>query len=139
MSTVQIVIGTHGSFGEALVKSAEMIVGKMTQVEVVSLLPEMSLEDYMAKASAALADKGDQIITLVDLFGGTPSNVFSALSRKFHNHVITGLNLPMLIDLYLKISNGDDEKNLLELVEGCLTTLNESGVYTNDVLNNRES
>lgn len=134
MSRVDIIIGTHGQFGEALKASAEMIVGKMDQVTCVSLLPEMSLEDYMAKASAVLETCGDQVIVLVDLFGGTPSNVFSALSRKYHHHVVTGLNLPMLIDLYLKVSAQLESDSAL-LVEGCLETLKESAVYTNERLN----
>ena len=47
MAKFNIVIATHGRFGEEIVKSAEMITGKMENVQVLSLLPTMSFEDYM--------------------------------------------------------------------------------------------
>lgn len=42
----KILIGTHGYFGEELLKSAEMIIGKIENVSVFSLAPTMSFEEY---------------------------------------------------------------------------------------------
>ena len=39
MEKFNIVIGTHGRFGEELVKSASMIAGDMSHVKTCSLLP----------------------------------------------------------------------------------------------------
>ena len=47
MEKFNIVIGTHGRFGEELVKSASMIAGDMSHVKTCSLLPEYSFEEYM--------------------------------------------------------------------------------------------
>lgn len=132
MNNYTIILGTHGRFGEELIKSAELIVGKMN-IQSVSLLPEMSFEDYLASAQTVLGAAEGKVISLVDLFGGTPCNVFTALSKKYHNEVITGVNLPMLVDLYLKISN-TPEIAVDELVSGALTTLQESGVHTNKMV-----
>ena len=109
MEKFNIVIGTHGRFGEELVKSASMIAGDMSHVKTCSLLPEYSFEDYM-KAATELLDGLDDgfTIVLVDLYGGTPCNTFTVLSQKYHYDVLTGLNLPVLIDLYLKLSNASD-------------------------------
>lgn len=129
---MNIIVGTHGKFGEELVHSAEMIVGKMENVTTVSLIPEWSFEDFMKKADEVLSQQEGDTIVLVDLFGGTPSNVFTALSKKYHHQVITGVNLPTLIDLYLKVSNGSYDPETL--VEETLTTLKESGVHTNPLI-----
>lgn len=43
MEKFNIVIGTHGRFGEELVKSAQMIAGSMEHVKTCSLLPEYLL------------------------------------------------------------------------------------------------
>lgn len=131
MSKVNIVLGTHGNFGEELIKSAEMIVGPIKNAESVSLLADMSIEDYMGQVEKTLNQKEGPIIVLVDLFGGTPSNAFSAFIPKYNLKVITGVNFPMLIDLSLKIENSIEEPNLDELVQGCIDTLKESGVNTN--------
>ena len=52
MANLNIIIGTHGRFGEEIIKSAEMIVGKMENVRAVSLLPEMSFEESIRGFSA---------------------------------------------------------------------------------------
>lgn len=130
---MNIVLATHGHLGEELVRSAGMIFGDMN-VPCVSLLPGMSFEEFTAKAEELLSSLEGDTIVLVDLFGGTPSNVFSALSRKYGHDVITGVNLPVLIDLYTKVSAGG-ELDKEQLVKETLETLRESGVHTNELLN----
>ena len=105
MEKFNIVIGTHGRFGEELVKSASMIAGDMSHVKTCSLLPEYSFEEYMKVVDSTLSTLDDGFtIVLVDLYGGTPCNTFTVLSQKYHYDVLTGLNLPVLIDLYLKLA-----------------------------------
>ena len=135
MAKLNIIIGTHGRFGEELVKSAELIAGKMETVKTVSLLPEMSFEDFMKQAEEVLTNTEKPYVVLVDLFGGTPCNVFTALSRKYGYDVVAGVNLPMLVDLYVKTLSMDDaDINTDTLAEECIETLKESGVHTNKQL-----
>lgn len=129
---MKIVLGTHGRLGEELVKSAEMILGKLEGIEVVSLMPGMSFEDFTCLAEEKLAAAhGERVIVLVDLLGGTPSNVFSALTRKYQCDVITGVNLPALIGLYMSLDQG---KFTAELVDEALSLIRESAVHTNELL-----
>ena len=105
MAKLNIIVGTHGHFGEELVKSAELITGKMEGVRTLSLLPEMSFEDF---------------------------NVLTVLSKKYNYDIVSGVNLPMLIDLYVKtLSMEDSEIDTDKLAEECIDTLKESGVHTN--------
>lgn len=135
MGKINIIVATHGRFGEELVKSAEMIAGKMENVQNLSLLPSMSLEEFMAEADAMLAKTEKPLIVLVDLFGGTPCNVMTALSRKYNYDVVTGVNIGMLIELYVStLSMADEEIDTDQLAENCLATLQETGVHTNKQL-----
>ena len=135
MENFNIVIGTHGKFGEELVNSARMIAGALEHVECCSLLPEYSFEDYMKLVDETMSKKEGFTIVLVDLYGGTPCNVFTVMSRKYQYPVLTGLNLPMLIDLYLKLSNME-EADLHEeaLLKETMETLQTSCVQTNTQL-----
>ena len=81
MAKLNIIVGTHGHFGEELVKSAELITGKMEGVRTLSLLPEMSFEDFMKNAEEVLSTTEKPYVVLVDLFGGTPCNVLTVLSK----------------------------------------------------------
>jgi PTS system mannose-specific IIA component/D-glucosaminate-specific PTS system IIA component len=133
MAKLNIVVGTHGRFGEELIKSAEMIVGKMENVKSVSLLPMMSFEEFMQQADSVLSDLEGPVLALVDLYGGTPCNVLSALTRKYHHNVITGVNLPMLVELYVGAIN-NEELDMEEVIKNCIEILKSSGVHTNKML-----
>ena len=133
MDKFNIIIGTHGKFGEELIKSAEMIAGDMSNVQCCSLLAEYSFEEYMKKVDAVLKDADGYKIVLVDLFGGTPSNVFTALSRKYHYSVITGVNLSLLIELNLKLSNMNEVEEE-QLVRECIEIIKSSCVNTNELV-----
>ena len=90
MEKFNIVIGTHGRFGEELVKSASMIAGDMSHVKTCSLLPEYSFEEYMKVVDSTLSTLDDGFtIVLVDLYGGTPCNTFTVLSQKYHYDVLS--------------------------------------------------
>ncbi|KRK70897.1 hypothetical protein FD02_GL000078 [Lacticaseibacillus nasuensis JCM 17158] len=59
--------------------------------------------------------------------------MMTALTRKYDHKVITGLNLPAFIDLYLKVSM-DSDSDIDELVPHVIETVKESAVFTNDKL-----
>jgi PTS system mannose-specific IIA component len=96
---INVVVVTHGDFGTALVRAAEMIVGPQENVRAVALLPEESPDGFGDKLDAALADlDGQDILLLIDLFGGTPCNVSSRKVLQTNTEVITGMNLAMVIE-----------------------------------------
>ena len=64
MEKFNIVIGTHGRFGEELVNSARMIAGALENVQCCSLLPEYSFEDYMKLADETMCTKEGFTIVL---------------------------------------------------------------------------
>lgn len=130
---MKLVIASHGNFANELLKSAKMIYGDMSDVPAVSLMPGMSFEEFTKKASEVLEKSGKDTLVLVDLFGGTPSNVFSALTRTFGHQVVTGLNLPMLIEVYSTMK-GDPTFTAEQGVKLALETLQVSGVHTNERL-----
>lgn len=132
--TQKIILASHGRYAQELVRSAEMIVGQVKNVSVLFLEPEMSMEDFMKEAVTTIETTGgdEPIIALVDLFGGTPSNVLTALTKSYPLEVVTGASLPMFIDLYLKVQNG--EKDVEDLVNECLGIAEEATVHTNKVI-----
>lgn len=95
----QIVLVTHGEFGDELLRSAKMIIGPQNGVYSVSLLAEESPEGFGAKLDVVLQEIGcEDTLILIDLFGGTPYNVAARRVREPHIECVTGLNLPMLIE-----------------------------------------
>ena len=97
----KVLIITHGLFGVELKKSAEMIMGEQENVEALGLIPGQSVDELHAQALEI--DKkneadGSHIVDMVDLMGGSPSNVpLMTCLKEVDCDVLVGVNMPMLI------------------------------------------
>lgn len=102
---IGIIIASHGKFAEGIHQSGSMIFGEQEKVQVVTFMPSEGPDDLYAHFNNAIAqfDADDEILVLADLWSGSPFNQASRVmgenpDRKFA--IITGLNLPMLIQAY---------------------------------------
>lgn len=98
---IQIVVTTHGGLARELVKTAKLIVGEQQDLEAVCLGMDEGIDDLKNKLTATLKPvnrEDDGCLMLVDMFGGTPSNVSLLLTHDYPIQVVTGVNLPMLIE-----------------------------------------
>lgn len=110
---VSLIIGTHGSFSRELINSAELIYGKLENVSYITFLPGEGQKDLIDKYNTIInkLDKNSEVLFLVDLFGGSPFNTASMLSIDNVNmDVVTGVNLPMLLEVYSNIDNSSLEE-----------------------------
>ncbi|MGH8629660.1 MAG: PTS sugar transporter subunit IIA [Burkholderiales bacterium] len=100
---VGIVIASHGSLARALLSSAAMIVGAQEGVTAVCLEAQDNLETFQAALSRAIdqADQGAGVVVLLDLFGGTPGNATLLCMRECEFPAVSGVNLPMLLEVLL--------------------------------------
>ncbi|OCG14632.1 PTS mannose transporter subunit EIIAB [Gilliamella sp. wkB292] len=100
---VGIILATHGEFAEGILQSGTMIFGEQENVKAVTLHPSDSPESLKERMLAAIAtfDNQDEVLFLVDLWGGTPFNQANNLCGEHSNWaIVAGLNLPMLIEAY---------------------------------------
>ena len=129
---IGIIIAAHGELGEGLINSAKMIVGPIKKIRSVVLREGESPEtfrDEIREAVRSLDCEGGTMI-LLDLFGGTPSNVCAVLTREMNIEVVSGVNLPMLLEVLLK----RDEHNLRELREIAVEAGKRGIVSINEVV-----
>lgn len=128
---IQLILCTHGRFGEELLRSAEMIAGPMNDIKVFSLLPGMDPFDLRSEVESYLTSQEDVCyLAMTDLYGGSPSNMLAALIPSGHIEVVTGLNLAMLIEVYSKKDFLDSKA----LKTCALETLRKSGFDVNEEL-----
>lgn len=100
---VGIILASHGEFAEGIHQSGSMIFGEQANAKPCILKPSEGPQDIRKKMEDAIAsfDQQDEILFLVDLWGGTPFNQASALKDGHESWaIVTGLNLPMLIEAY---------------------------------------
>ena len=100
---VGIIIASHGEFAAGIKQSASMIFGEQEKVESVVFMPSEGPEDLQRKLQEAIAKvDSEEILFLVDLWGGSPFNQANKLFEEAPEHraIVAGLNLPMLIEAY---------------------------------------
>lgn len=99
---VGIIAISHGPFSKALIKSVEMVYGKQDKVEAISLDPGESMESLKNKINEIIKKfQVNEVLIMVDLLGGTPYNASSIEMENSNINVITGLNMPMILDTLL--------------------------------------
>ncbi|MFC2768175.1 MAG: PTS sugar transporter subunit IIA [Mitsuokella sp.] len=115
-----IIVGTHGLFAEELLKSCEMICGEQKNVRAVTLIPGEGPDDVVAKYEKAVKelDCAGGVLFLNDLFGGSPYNAACRLVIGNENYgIVTGVNLPMLVEMCGTQLMDDGSQGIQELME----------------------
>ena len=102
---IGIVLVSHGSMAKGLLSALEMITGAQDGIVAVQFPLDMTpetLRDITVQAVESV-DRGVGVLLLVDLFGGTPAHI-AAEQMKVRGDigVISGANLPMLLDVCLR-------------------------------------
>ena len=101
---VGIILASHGDFAKGILQSATMIFGEQENVQAVTLMPSEGPDDIKVKMKEAIVsfDNQDEVLFLVDLWGGTPFNQVDALVEEHKDKwaIVAGMNLPMVIEAY---------------------------------------
>lgn len=99
---MKLLIATHGDLGEGLLDSYQMIAGITDNIEIVKLT-ESGVGDFKERLHNILnkLTAAGKILVLCDLKGGTPYNesFMYSLEHPGKIEVVTGVNLPMLIEI----------------------------------------
>lgn len=116
---VAIIVAAHGETAPALLKTSGMILGEIEGVTPVTFLPGQGPEDLLEAYAAAVGPEED-VLLLVDLFGGSPYNAAARFAAgRDDADVVTGVNLPMVIEVLSRRLTG---AGLAELVEAARTS-----------------
>lgn len=121
--SIAIIIATHGVAAEQLLRTTEMLIGEQSDVAFIDFVPGENAETIMGKYQQKLATDlahCDQVLFLVDTWGGSPFNAANrVLGEQTNMDIVTGVNVPMLVETFMA---RDDGPSLEELVEVALET-----------------
>ena len=128
-----IIICGHGGFASGMEQAMLQILGEQEAVVAIDF-PESSttalLQDQCETALTQV-ERGDGVVFLTDLLGGTPFRVASTLAlRQPGREVVTGTNLQLLLEMVME--RGEltpfGRETLAELHDGFIADLNENGL-----------
>lgn len=113
---VKIILVTHGQLAQEMLETASLIIGKPSDegFATFAVTTASSVEKESTKLKTVLETCPQGAIILTDIFGGSATNISLMASKDLPNcHVITGLNLSML----LTAINSRKKLNAKELAE----------------------
>lgn len=110
---VQVIIATHGNYAVGLKHSIEFIMGKQANLYALPVFTAdcPSVEEGLRSLPSA---DGDGQIFLTDLRGGSVNTtIMSLVSNRQNAYVISGVNLPLMIQLLVGLDN-DNEMDVID-------------------------
>jgi PTS system mannose-specific IIA component len=98
---VLVVLVGHGGFPQGVLDGAELILGPQEGFHAVGLSPDQEPEAVVDEVRGLReGSSGSPMLLLADLFGGSPANaVAAAFLRDADVELVTGLNLPMVLEV----------------------------------------
>ena len=100
---VGILLVTHDEAGETLIKTARAVLGGKLPLEVEAAAVPLSRDPDAAareiRDRCRALDSGDGVLILTDLHGSTPCNISAGCHQAGAVHIVSGVNLPMLMKI----------------------------------------
>jgi PTS system mannose-specific IIA component len=123
---------THGLLAQELVSASIKIIGEGDGLKAISIGWNDDVDQAREKIKEGIekVDRGEGVIILTDMFGGTPTNMCLPFLKADKVEIVTGVNLPMVI----KTMNLAGKEELQSLAEQVRTKGRSSINVATDIL-----
>lgn len=128
----RLLAATHGRFAEGIGETLGLILGASQSLEILNAytIPDFDMAKAAKEYVSSLGEE-DELIVAADVFGGSVANAFTEYTADGRVHVVTGLNLPLLI---LLVSMLDSDGSTEEIIDNAMEEAKEGIVYVNRVI-----
>lgn len=133
---MRIVLVSHGSFSKGLYETMEMVLGSQEKLAYIGLYPHQGIDELKANIEAEFkkADPDEEILVLTDLFYGSPFNAVVQLMSKWDVYHLTGINVPLLMEILLMRGNDKSASEICdETLKLATNTVSDVRKYLEDL------
>lgn len=116
-----VILTSHGKLAEGLLDTLTLFNGQQEQLEALCLLPADDIAGFVSriKESVDRVNSGEGVIIFCDLLFESPCNCSSRLlideELKDKVDVITGMNLPMVMEYLACRENGMSSEDIINV------------------------
>lgn len=133
---MKVVVTSHGELCEGILSSYQMIAGDISQFIAVKL-DDKGIGDFSSRLTTVLdkyTKNNEVVIVLSDIKGGTPYNETFRYMLGHPNkiHLLTGLNLPMLIQAGTLINELNIDEAIDSILEVGQTSVSMASITENE-------
>lgn len=103
----ECILVSHGNLAQELLNTIHMIAGDVGNVKTFGLQSAQNIEDYKQEIVEYIKTVDNHVIIFADLLGGSPLMSASSVLNEFEHRaaIVTGMNLPMIIEVLLQREN----------------------------------
>lgn len=127
----KIIIASHHKLAEGLKNTLEYILPNSIEIiPITAYVDDKSIEDLVSRVFDKIGEE-EQIIAFTDIMGGSVNQEFAKRIGKENYYLITGVNLPLLLNITLLLQNGKiDEVDIRNAIEESKNQM----IFVNDAM-----
>lgn len=128
----QFLLVSHGMFSKGIYDSVKIILGEQSNVKLLTAYvePGVDVKDQVKELLDGIPED-DEVIVCSDVFGGSVNNEFMNHLNRKNLHLVTGMNLPLLMTMFLS-----QEEDVAQMIRQCVIEAKEGLIYCNDQVEN---
>lgn len=113
----KILIATHGIYAEGIKSAAEFILGPQPDITTIcAYTGDIALKDQLEEYFEGCTPE-DEVLILTDIYGGSVNQACMEYMKRPGTHLITGINLALLLQIMTLEETACEKATLLKLVE----------------------
>lgn len=128
---IKLLLASHGDLADGIYNTLKIIMGSQDKISTLCAYKD---EDFdLHKEVSNIMDtvsSEDKLIVITDIYGGSINNEFMNYLDREDFYLISGLNLPLLMELLLI----DDECNIEVKIQDALENAKQSIQYCNPII-----
>lgn len=127
---IKILLASHGDLADGIYSSLKIIMGSQKNINTLCAYKEedFDLNKEVSNIISKLSDE-DKLIIVTDIYGGSVNNEFMNYLNKDNIHLISGLNLPLIMELlFIK-----DEDNIKDMINTAIENSKDTIKYCNEI------
>jgi mannose/fructose/sorbose-specific phosphotransferase system IIA component len=115
---IGILVTTHGDLCQGMLNSLTMIAGENPNIFALQFNDFSNYTEKLIEKLNVLTSDYNGVLIFTDIMGGTPFNEsykYIRENNKSSIKIITGVNLPMIVETSLALSHEDNLNNLVDI------------------------
>jgi fructoselysine/glucoselysine PTS system EIIA component len=128
----KFLIAAHGTFSSGIKSSLDIIIGKMDNVFIIDAYVDgnQSIDNELC-AMLHNIQPDDELVVFTDLMGGSITNQILRNAFQENVHIVSGMNLPLLIEIMM----ADSETPVKKVIDHAISLAREQVIYVNTLMN----
>lgn len=119
----KIVLASHGKLASGILSSLELICGKNDKISTLDCYLTEDFDLSQEVANVIKSNQQNELIIITDLFGGSVNNEFLCYVNRPNVYLVSGLNLPFLIEFTTASVSGLVEETIKTVLDRSKETI----------------